>query len=273
MNCQSFEDIVNELSRDRVSGQTMDASLRERALVHANECAGCAMRLQDERALSRCLDGMAFEMKALTAPTRVEVELRQAFRQRSAARGQRSEISGGRNRWLLAAAAVLLIVFGIGGLLRYVITRPSPVTSESEQAVAQTSPKPAPANVAVDPGNAPAKPDREMAVAPENIVRHAKPYRRALRVNPPNSGRQVLAAAPTAIGSDADSEVATEFMPLGYAGPINLQDGGQLVRVELPRSAMLSLGLPVNMDRYSQRVKADVFVGVDGLARAIRFVQ
>lgn len=271
MNCQSFEDIVNELSRDRFFGETIEASLRERALVHANECAGCAMRLQDERALSRCLDGMAMEMKALTAPARVEVELRKAFRQRSGARAQTSEISGGR--WLLAAAAVLLIVFGIGGLLRYVITRPSPVTSESEQAVAQTSPKPAPANVAVDPGNASAKPDRELAVAPENIVRHTKPYRRALRVNPPNSGRQVLAAAPTAIGNDADSEVATEFMPLGYAGPVSLQDGGQLVRVELPRSAMLSLGLPVNMDRYSQRVKADVFVGVDGLARAIRFVQ
>jgi hypothetical protein len=62
-------------------------------------------------------------------------------------------------------------------------------------------------------------------------------------------------------------------MPLAYAGPINLQDGGQLVRVELPRSAMLSMGLPVNMDRYSERVKADVLLGADGLARAIRFVQ
>jgi hypothetical protein len=62
-------------------------------------------------------------------------------------------------------------------------------------------------------------------------------------------------------------------MPLGYAGPINLQDGGQLVRVELSRSAMLNMGLPVNMDRYGERVKADVLLGADGLARAIRFVQ
>jgi hypothetical protein len=36
---------------------------------------------------------------------------------------------------------------------------------------------------------------------------------------------------------------------------------------------MLSMGLPVNMDRYSERVKADVLLGADGLARAIRFVQ
>ena len=29
----------------------------------------------------------------------------------------------------------------------------------------------------------------------------------------------------------------------------------------------------VNMDRYGERVKADVLMGADGLARAIRFVQ
>jgi hypothetical protein len=62
-------------------------------------------------------------------------------------------------------------------------------------------------------------------------------------------------------------------MPIGFAGPLNPQDGGELVRVELSRSAMLSLGLPVNMDRFGQSVKADVLLGPDGFARAIRFVQ
>ena len=36
---------------------------------------------------------------------------------------------------------------------------------------------------------------------------------------------------------------------------------------------MANFGLPVNMDRVDQRVKADVLLGADGLARAIRFVQ
>jgi len=45
------------------------------------------------------------------------------------------------------------------------------------------------------------------------------------------------------------------------------------VRVELPRSALANFGLPVNMDRYNEKVKADVLVGVDGLAHAIRFIQ
>jgi hypothetical protein len=42
--------------------------------------------------------------------------------------------------------------------------------------------------------------------------------------------------------------------------------------VELPRSTIASWGVPVNMDRADQRVKADVLVGVDGLPHAIRFV-
>jgi hypothetical protein len=55
--------------------------------------------------------------------------------------------------------------------------------------------------------------------------------------------------------------------------PALLQDGGQIVRVEVPRTTMASFGLPVNMDRYNERVKADVLVGVDGVPHAIRFVQ
>ena len=50
-------------------------------------------------------------------------------------------------------------------------------------------------------------------------------------------------------------------------------DSAQVVRVELPRSAMMSFGLPVNMDRADERIKADVVVGNDGMARAIRFVR
>ena len=54
---------------------------------------------------------------------------------------------------------------------------------------------------------------------------------------------------------------------------MTLQDGGQVMRVELPRSALAGFGLPVNMDRVNERVKADVLMGPDGQARAIRFVQ
>jgi hypothetical protein len=62
-------------------------------------------------------------------------------------------------------------------------------------------------------------------------------------------------------------------MPLTYGAALSPNEGGQLVRVELPRSALASLGLPMNVERADERVKADVLLGHDGLARAIRFVR
>ena len=68
-------------------------------------------------------------------------------------------------------------------------------------------------------------------------------------------------------------EVVTEFIPLGNGDYSASVDAGQVVRVELPRSALSSIGLPVSADRAGERIKADVLLGEDGLARAIRFVR
>ncbi len=65
-------------------------------------------------------------------------------------------------------------------------------------------------------------------------------------------------------------EIATDFFPLvAFAPPL---DGGELVRVSLPASAMRDVGLPVREDRLMDRVQADVLVS-DGMATAIRFVK
>ena len=52
-----------------------------------------------------------------------------------------------------------------------------------------------------------------------------------------------------------------------------MQEGGLVMRVEMSRYAMARFGFPVNVERYDERVKADVWIGIDGLAHAIRFVQ
>jgi hypothetical protein len=80
-------------------------------------------------------------------------------------------------------------------------------------------------------------------------------------------------AATSKAQNSTRGEIATDFLPIGYAGTLSLQEGGQIVRVELPRSALASFGLPVNMERYNEKVKADVWLSSDGVARAIRFVQ
>ena len=66
-------------------------------------------------------------------------------------------------------------------------------------------------------------------------------------------------------------EVTTKFYPLIEDAPPF--ERGELLRVSLPASSMRSVGLPVSEDRLSETVQADVLVGQEGLARAIRFVR
>jgi hypothetical protein len=71
----------------------------------------------------------------------------------------------------------------------------------------------------------------------------------------------------------APAEIATGFYPLLDAAMLPPLEYGTLVRVQLPRSALRVVGLPVNEDRLSESIAADVLLGQDGLARAVRFVQ
>jgi hypothetical protein len=69
--------------------------------------------------------------------------------------------------------------------------------------------------------------------------------------------------------SDADAD----FIPLPNAARIEPNEDLNLVRVEVPRSAMIALGYAVSEDRASDPVEAEVVLGADGLARAVRFFE
>ena len=69
------------------------------------------------------------------------------------------------------------------------------------------------------------------------------------------------------------SEVATKFYPLPDADNFAPVEDTTVIRVQLPRSAMRMVGLPVNEERAAERIRADVVLGQDGIARAVRFVQ
>lgn len=65
-------------------------------------------------------------------------------------------------------------------------------------------------------------------------------------------------------------EIATPFFPLMVSPPP--LERALLVRVTVRASAMRSVGLNVGDEHLSDLVQADVLVGQDDLARAIRFV-
>jgi hypothetical protein len=95
---------------------------------------------------------------------------------------------------------------------------------------------------------------------------------RAIRATPAN----LNTGGPQSLGETSEaneSEITTDFIPLMQGARLTQTDGVRMVRVELPRSALARFGLPVNAEQTNGRVKADVLLGEDGLARAIRFVR
>ena len=259
MNCQKFETVVSELAR----GQMMAAELRGEALAHSDACEDCAVRLRDEQMLTRGLRSLATEMDSLEAPAIIEANLLMAFRARQAAAvtaavPQRRIHSA---YWLVAVAAMLLIAISV-----FVFRWTNRPVADPQQAGRQEEPqrkqeiveKPAP-QLAQDV----AAPDDDVLLPCPPV--HPNPRRnRFASLNRPANNQ---------VANHVTNEIATDFIPLSYMSAASLQDGGQIVRVQLPRSALANFGLPVNMDRYNEKVKADVLFGVDGTARAIRFVQ
>jgi hypothetical protein len=95
---------------------------------------------------------------------------------------------------------------------------------------------------------------RQTAPVVESDPAVSRPVRRPARVRP---------AMPR--------ELATDFFPLtGIALPF---EHGEMVRVTVPAATMLTVGLPVPEERMADPIQADVLIGEEGLARAIRFVR
>ncbi len=62
------------------------------------------------------------------------------------------------------------------------------------------------------------------------------------------------------------------FIAVPYAMPIGPNERADLVRVNVPVSALAQWGLPVSSSNPNQRVDAEVVLGEDGLVRAFRLV-
>ncbi len=256
MNCQRIEEGVVDHARS----MPMEASGREGAHAHCGDCNACAQRLTGEQLLSGGLSAFATEMKLAITPGHVQQNLISALRQQRVT-PQPGHANHGW-RYLAVAAAILVAV--ASGMVSYRMRPAEPVIKQ----VLQQPPieNPQQEVVAKMPTATPA-----IKQNPSPVVARKQRHRK-LRFDA--SVQSTFVTVVVGAVTDAEtSEVPTPFMALGYTNPANIQDGAQVVRVELPRYAMARFGLPVNMERYDERVKADVWLGTDGLARAIRFVQ
>ena len=92
------------------------------------------------------------------------------------------------------------------------------------------------------------------------------------RGTPPRAEQGALASpvAESASAIAARGEEA-EFVSLSYGEDLRELDSLQVVRVEMPRTALAAFGWPAG-DPQAGPVTAEVIVGHDGVARAIRLV-
>jgi hypothetical protein len=281
MNCQSFENIVSDLARDGL----LDAE----GLKHADECVACAERLLDERFLCASFRGIALGDVHLKASPATEVSLLSAFRSAQAETALAPNVTvfpaaKRRYHWsIAAAAAAVTVLFTVAGV-RLLSSRtgvsplaiPAPVAGVTEvpshPSVTQLpSVEQPPGTIGINPGDNPISHPGKGS-RPTSIASAERPANASLRGSPKNSGYQP--PQPVAGSSDdGPREIATDFIPVSYSSALTSVEGGRVVRVELPRSALASFGLPMNMAEANGSVKADVLMDDYGTARAIRFVR
>lgn len=236
MNCTEFEQVVVEMARREL----MEAATQREALAHANTCVRCGRRLANEQRLSGVVAAALVEDSQRVAPAAVEQMLIAAF-QKQHAGSKRQRIWWARAA--LGAVAAALIVAAAVSLRR----------APDKQTVQMKPPE-----VHVTPSVVP-------VVAPA-VRKVSKPRMRTAKVSQRKAPKR-LPAEPVA----PQREVMTEFIPIVYdPEPI---ERGQIVRIRLPLAALASFGLPVNEEHAEEAIRADVVLGEDGLARAVRFVK
>jgi hypothetical protein len=154
-------------------------------------------------------------------------------------------------RWTLTAAAIVLLA-ALATLLWL------PKHSQEPTQIAPAIPQIVPPPTGVQPDAPLSKDKRERKLV--------------VKLSPAAAGPRRTSHRQRRSGVDA-AEVATEFLPLTFTADSTAPESGHVVRVKIPRSALIAFGLPMNVERASELIMADVVIGDDGLARAIRFIQ
>jgi len=241
MKCTDFERHILLLASD----QPVDASLREMSLAHVRLCARCAHRLSEEQSLIAGIRAVRADLIAETAPLRVELKLLDAVRTQSSTailRGAKADLTVWQ--WGAVAAVVLLLVSTVTLFWRHSASRKKGADITLVEIPAPSTPQQQSLRVGL-------KPERTVVnIQKRRRVRHAASHTTAI-----------------------EGEAVTEFYPLLRGDDLSALEGIRVVTVELPGSALAEVGLPSPPAAETTLVKAEVLLGQDGVARAIRFVQ
>jgi hypothetical protein len=80
-------------------------------------------------------------------------------------------------------------------------------------------------------------------------------------------------AAPAVVAAVVEDEADASFYPLPEAEALPAVENAMVVRVQLPVSSLQLMGVPVSDEGGDASVQADLLLGQDGLARAVRLAE
>ena len=247
MTCQTLREAIVDVARGVEIGEGTLAAVE----CHVEHCASCVALMARERQLSLGLRALAESTSVEGVPEAMGRRLREIFVERqgvNVAAGQQQPVVSRTVplRRALAAAAAIVVLAAAAAWWR------SARSVEPESTVVQSVP-PSTSTPTAEPIVDALTPSVSAATGRSNSG-HRGPRVRPRRVQAPR-----LAAA-------------TGFV--GLPGAVGLPDfeSGQIIRVEIPLTSLPTYGLEIVPDARDVPVQADVLVGQDGQARAIRLV-
>jgi len=243
MTCHSLRDAIVELARGRDSGPGTLAAVES----HLEHCASCAALMTRERQLSRGLRALAAATTADAPSEALGSRLLEAFAERRSA-PQPAGLSV-TARWIPAAAAVTLVA--AAAALWWVRSEPATDNVRQPQAVVAGVPKPEP------------EPAPGIALTPVTVGRPTNPD--VISGRRPRGARQRSVPAAPVVR-------AAGFVSIPGADGLPDFESGEIIRMEIPLTSLPTYGIEILPDAQGTPVEADVLVGQDGRARAIRLV-
>lgn len=269
MTCDDCQAIVIDIAR----GNDVDRLLRDDARRHAALCPRCGEQQQEQQWLTTQFRAIATADADRHAPERVQVAALAAWRASYGNAGAPPTPSAGApvvsiatagagprvRRWMLpsvamaglAAAAMATIVLwpSHGGLTNDRVKTGTVAASHAPENIT-SEPRSAGTSRAV-PRNTES---RGASVTPDSAVANA-------------------AAMPEPETLLASASEADEFVSLPYVEPLRSTEARHVIRVSMTSGDEMILGVLPADRRNGQPFEADVLVGEDGIARAIRVVR
>jgi len=177
-------------------------------------------------------------------------------------------------RWQIAAFGMLGIILfaGIGGLfLNFNTNEPLAKVEEIQTPkIENTTPKivEEPKSAATAEKDLPLKPISKTEIA--KVLPKKEVSKQAVQKNSSPNETKAKKPKTNILTDETKTETKTDFIALSYS---SATDSGQIVRVKVPSSMMVSLGVTTESEQQSNLVNAEVVIGDDGMARAIRFIK